>query len=91
MRGDEKRIVEAFAAWLRDQGWRVELEIEHVDLVGRKAGQTLYAEAKGRTKARRTDVDTLYGQILRRMPFDEDPNARLLRLCPKSSCGQRFR
>jgi hypothetical protein len=31
----------------------------------------LYAEAKGRTAAIGLDVDTLYGQLLRRMPADQ--------------------
>jgi hypothetical protein len=31
---------------------------------------TLYAEAKGRTEAIGLDVDTLYGQLLRRVPDD---------------------
>lgn len=33
---------------------------------------TLYIEAKGRTRSAGTDVDTAFGQLLRRMPADED-------------------
>lgn len=32
--------------------------------------ERLYAKAKGRTAAVGTDVDTLFGQLLRRMPDD---------------------
>jgi len=36
-------------------------------VVATRDGQTLYAEAKGRTTSSGLDVDTMYGQLLRRM------------------------
>lgn len=42
-----------------------------VDVVGERNGLYFYAEAKGRTKSTGLDVDTLYGQLLRRMPAEE--------------------
>jgi hypothetical protein len=44
-------------------------------------GDTLYAEAKGRTSLVGLDIDTLYGQLLRRMPLDES-NARFAVVVP---------
>jgi hypothetical protein len=67
MRGDEKRVVAAFADWLRQQGWVVETEVNFVDVYARRDDERLYAEAKGRTTAIGLDVDTVYGQLLRRM------------------------
>lgn len=42
-----------------------------MDVVGTRGKERLYAEAKGRTAAVGLDVDTLYGQLLRRMPANE--------------------
>lgn len=70
MRGDEARAVAAFADYLQTDGWVVEREVKFVDVLAKKGGVTLYAEAKGRTEAIGLDVDTLYGQLLRRVPED---------------------
>ncbi|HZL07503.1 MAG TPA: uracil-DNA glycosylase [Coriobacteriia bacterium] len=68
MRDDEARVVAAFCAWLAARGWEVSTEVDFCDLMAVREGRTLYAEAKGRTAAIGLDVDTMYGQILRRMP-----------------------
>ncbi len=73
MRGDEQRVVIAFCAHLRAQGWQVNTEVEYADVVATRAGRTLYAEAKGRTNAPGLDADTMYGQLLRRMGPEDDP------------------
>jgi hypothetical protein len=70
--GDEKRVVDAFCRWLEAQNWDVQREVEFADVVAKRDGETLYVEAKGRTSSAGLDVDTLYGQLLRRMP---DPTA----------------
>lgn len=75
MRGDEERVVAAFVAWLEGGGWTVEREVDFCDVVARLGEETLFAEAKGRTAAIGLDVDTLYGQLLRRVPLDA-PGAR---------------
>jgi len=82
MRGDENRVVDAFCAWLESNGWSVEREVEYVDVVATRDGVRLYAEAKGRTEAMSTDVDTMYGQILRRMPFGERESDRFAVVVP---------
>jgi hypothetical protein len=72
MRGDEKRVVDAFVAWLQQNGWTADTELNFVDVCARRGDERMYAEAKGRTAAIGLDVDTLYGQLLRRMA---DPSA----------------
>jgi hypothetical protein len=76
MRGDEARVVDAFAAYLTAAGWSVAREVEFCDLLAEQDGRRLYVEAKGRTTSPGLDVDTMYGQLLRRMPFDDDTAAR---------------
>lgn len=73
MRGDEARVVAAFCAWLERDGWRVQREVDFCDVIAERDGERLYAEAKGRTSALGLDVDTMYGQLLRRMPLLDDP------------------
>lgn len=68
VRGDERRIVEAFCSWLVGEGWTVRREVDFVDVAAERGDERLYAEAKGRTLAPSTDIDTLSGQLLRRMP-----------------------
>ena len=72
MRGDEERVVAAFCRHLESEGWTVEREVKFVDVLARRDDVTLYAEAKGRTAAMGLDVDTLYGQLLRRVPEEAD-------------------
>jgi hypothetical protein len=67
MHGDEKRVVDAFVAWLQNEGWTAEKEVNFADVFARRGDERLYAEAKGRTSEIGLDVDTLYGQLLRRM------------------------
>ena len=68
MRGDEERVIQAFCTFLNEQGWVTEREIGFVDVVAQKDGHRIFAEAKGRTAATGLDVDTMFGQLLRRMP-----------------------
>jgi hypothetical protein len=71
MRGDEARVVNAFCSWLEASDWSVRREADFVDVAAVRGRDRLYAEVKGRTAAIGTDVDTLYGQLLRRMPDDD--------------------
>jgi hypothetical protein len=57
-----------------------------VDVVARRGNETIYAEVKGRTKARPgAGLDTLYGQLLRRMSAEEDPNTTFAVVVPTGS------
>lgn len=66
---DEARIVRVFSEWLEADGWRVETEKDYIDLVAERGEEKILAEVKGRTANRPGGgVDSLYGQLLRRMP-----------------------
>lgn len=81
-------VVPAFRRWLEDQGWETRTEEDYTDVVARRGDETLYAEVKGRTKGRPgAGLDTLYGQLLRRMPADEvgDPRTRFAVVVPTGS------
>jgi hypothetical protein len=82
VKGDESRVVHAFRAWLEERSWKVALEVDFCDLVAHKGEHVLYAEAKGRTSEPGLDVDTMYGQLLRRMPLAADPNRRFAIVVP---------
>lgn len=58
----------AFVEYLRARGWDVLTEnIDFTDVVARRGAETIVAEVKGHTTSAGLDVDTLYGQLLRRM------------------------
>lgn len=81
----ERVVVAGFCRWLEAQGWETVTEAGHVDVVARRGDETIYAEVKGRTKSRPgAGVDTLYGQLLRRMTAEEvgDPNTRFAVVVP---------
>jgi len=72
VRGDQQRVVDAFARYLSECAWAVSPEVEFCDLVAEREGERLFVEAKGRTEAIGTDVDTMYGQIPSPMPLAEE-------------------
>jgi hypothetical protein len=81
-------VVPAFRRWLEAQGWTTEAEKGYIDVVARRGGETIYAEVKGRTKGRPgAGLDTLYGQLLRRMPATEidDSSTRFAVVVPTGS------
>ena len=65
--GKESEVVKVFADWLVGQGWSVHTEVAGVDVVAERDGEHLVAEAKGITSSPGLDIDTGYGQLLRRM------------------------
>lgn len=93
MRGDERRVVEAFCKWLAARGWTVRTEVEYCDVVAERAGVRLYCEAKGRVHrdSVSTDSDTAYGQLLRRMPSIDDPAVRYGLVVPDESIRAALR
>lgn len=82
MIGDEKRVLDAFCEWLLKTGWTVERESSFIDVVAQRGNECIYAEAKGQTEAIGTDVDTMYGQLLRRMSKKSDQNSRFAVVVP---------
>lgn len=89
--GDARRVVSALRAHLEEAGWLVTPEVDFCDLVAERAEERLYVEAKGRTKATGTDADTMYGQLLRRMPFDDDSSARFVVVVPDGALKAALR
>jgi hypothetical protein len=71
VRGDEQRVVVAFCDWLAAEGWSTERAVEFVDVLATRGDEVIYVEAKGRTTDPGLDIDTMYGQLLRRMPGEE--------------------
>lgn len=71
MRGDEPRVVAAFTRYLEAHGWKL-VPVRHHDVVAVRGDRTLYGEAKGRVSDFGTDLDILYGQLLRRMSDLDD-------------------
>jgi hypothetical protein len=85
MRGDEAWVVAAFCAYLREHGWSVAPKVHpwDVDVLADRDGARIYVEVKGVTADAGTDVDTAYGQLLRRMPPAEDePTTRYAVVVP---------
>jgi hypothetical protein len=90
MRGDEKRVIDAYVAWLERDGWSVQCEVDFVDVAAVRGDEHLYAEAKGRTTSPGLDVDTLYGQLLRRMR-DPRQEARYAVVIPTAAVSAALR
>lgn len=74
--GSEAAVVEAFSAWLDEQGWtRVTLPAhgDHPKIEARSAdGRRLVVQAKGFSRDAGADLDIGYGQLLRRMKGEPD-------------------
>lgn len=68
-RGSEAPVERAFKQWLRDAGWRViDGHGTWADVVAERGRERLLAEVKGYTGSNTgLDVDTMFGQLLRRM------------------------
>lgn len=79
----EAEVVEAFAVWLASEGWVARTEVDQVDIVAERDGVTLLVEVKGCTSSAGLDVDTAYGQLLRRMRPGVD-NQRYALVVPSS-------
>jgi hypothetical protein len=90
MRGDKNRVVDAYVAWLERSSWTVQREVDLVDVYAERGDERLYAEAKGRTTSPGLDVDTLYGQLLRRMR-DPEPGARYAVVVPTAALNAALR
>jgi hypothetical protein len=88
----ERRVVDAFVAWLQSQGWRTWTEVNYLDVLAERNGQWLRAEAKSHTgDSAGLDVDTAFGQLLRRMDEVDDPDVRYAIVVPPASSGKAIR
>ena len=84
MRGDEKRVIDAYVTWLERRSWTVRREADFADVYAERGNDRIHAEAKGRTASPGLDVDTVYGQLLRRMR-DPRPGARYAVVVPTTA------
>lgn len=80
---NEAEVVAAFCAALRADGWDVRTEVDHIDVVATRDGRELYVEVKGTTTSAGLDVDTMYGQLLRRMSEEPVPGRRFAVVVPE--------
>jgi hypothetical protein len=64
----EAQVQAAFVEYLIERGWEVTTDnVDHTDVVAHRGDDLLLAEVKGTTSSAGVDVDTAYGQLLRRM------------------------
>lgn len=92
----ERKVVLAFKEWLEGRGWTVEIETkDFIDLVAtNERGERIVAEAKGKTTGRPgAGLDTVYGQLLRRMPPEvvDDPKTRFAVVIPPTATEAALR
>lgn len=84
-------MIAAFCAWLRRDGWDVRTEVGHIDVLATRDGVRLIAEAKGITAAPGLDIDTAYGQLLRRMPEVADERVHYALVVPEETRAAALR
>jgi hypothetical protein len=69
--GSEATVIEVFSTWLAERGWEcapLPPHGDHPDIDARHPdGRRLVVEAKGFSRDAGADLDTGYGQLLRRM------------------------
>ena len=64
----EAQVEAAVVAHLLERGWDVTTaNPDHTDVIARRGAELIVAEVKGHTGSTGTDIDTGYGQLLRRM------------------------
>ena len=87
----EAEVEAAFVRYLLELGWDVDTDkVDHADVVARRGTEHLVAEVKGTTSSPGLDVDTAYGQLLRRMG-DCPVGTRFAIVVPKSARNAALR
>jgi hypothetical protein len=82
----EAQVQIVFVKYLNELGWEVTTDnADHTDVVARRGSELLIAEVKGTTSSPGLDVDTAYGQLLRRMQDDHPLGARYALVVPDSA------
>jgi hypothetical protein len=81
----EAEVQAAFVKYLIERGWDVTTDNDdHTDVEARRGAEVLVAEVKGTTPYPGLDVDTAYGQLLRRMG-DRPERVRYALVVPDSA------
>jgi hypothetical protein len=80
----ERDIQAAFERWLAIEGWSVATYSADgwLDVYAERGDERLLAEVKRKTGEPAVDADIAYGQLLRRMPAEEDPRLRFALVVP---------
>lgn len=80
----ESDVQVAFKRWLAAEGWVVKSfpQDQWLDVYAERGGARLLAEVKGRTSEPGIDADIAYGQLLRGMPTEDDPQAQFALVVP---------
>lgn len=80
----ESEVEAALVAHLLERGWDVTTaNPDHTDVIARRGAELIIAEVKGHTSDAGTDLDTGYGQLLRRMT-DANADATFVLAIPES-------
>jgi hypothetical protein len=81
----EAQVQAAFVKYLAERGWKVNTEnADYADVFARRGDELLVAEVKGTTSDAGTDLDTAYGQLLRRMR-ERPETVRYVLVVPESA------
>ncbi|OBG38120.1 hypothetical protein [Mycobacterium sp. E3198] len=81
----EAEVQAAFVDYLQERGWKVKTHNDdHADVKAWRGENFLVAEVKGATTDSGLDVDTAYGQLLRRMG-DRSDGIRYALVVPDSA------
>jgi hypothetical protein len=87
----ETEVEAAFVRYLLQRGWDVGTDkADHADVVTRRGAEHLVAEVMGTTTSPGLDVDTAYGQLLRRMG-DRPEGTRFAIVVPESARNAALR
>lgn len=87
----ENEILAAFLTWASNNGFEEEAVRGHEDAVITDHHGIVIVEAKGTTKSAGTDVDTLYGQLLRRMHQHHPISTRYAAVVPDTALDAALR
>jgi hypothetical protein len=81
----EEEVQAAFVKYLEEGGWDVKTKNDdYTDVIACRGAEVLVAEVKGTTSSLGLDVDTAYGQLLRRMG-DRPEGVRYALVVPDSA------
>jgi hypothetical protein len=84
----EAQVQEAWVRYLMDRAWDVTTSnADFTDVIARRGAELLLAEVKGHTTSPGLDVDTVYGQLLRRMKPETRDLTRYALVVPESMVG----
>ena len=87
--GSEAQAEADFVAWLEARGWTRTQRVGHADVTMIRDGARLIGEVKGRTSSPGTDVDTMFGQLLRRVDLGQTNDVYAIAVPPELETAVR--